>query len=283
MAFFIFIDESGIDGTSNNNYEVLCGASIEDRDLWSLISALKNLEEKILGVRYSNQEREIKGRKFLNKSTFKQASWFNDIADEERTALCKKCLLHGEFASRREISGMAQAKLAYVKNLLQICSQFRVKIFATLCIDSVRSTDTGSGVLLRRDYVFLFERIYYFLEDKKQGDQGVIVFDELEKSQSHILVGQLEGYFKKTIKGKQWANLVIPEPFFVHSDLTTGIQIADMIAYILSFGLRLNYMTNPARPELQEFVNLILPLRYSTERELDGVPNMKVWSVTYVK
>jgi hypothetical protein len=63
----------------------------------------------------------------------------------------KKCLLNGEFASRREISGMAQAKLEYVKNLLQICSQFKVKIFATLCVDSVRSTDTGFGALRRQE------------------------------------------------------------------------------------------------------------------------------------
>lgn len=71
------------------------------------------------------------------------------------------------------------------------------------------------------------ERIYYYLEDKKLEDQGIIVFDELEKSKSHILVSQLENYFKKTSNGRQRSGLVIPEPFFVHSDLTTGIQIAD--------------------------------------------------------
>jgi hypothetical protein len=51
---------------------------------------VKGFGGKILGIRYCNQKREIKGRKFLNKSTFKQASWFNDISDEERTVLCKK-------------------------------------------------------------------------------------------------------------------------------------------------------------------------------------------------
>lgn len=127
------------------------------------------------------------------------------------------------------------------------------------------------------------ERIYYYLEDKKQEDQGIIVFDDLEKSKSHILVGQLENYFKKTVKGRQRSSLVIPEPFFVHSDLTTGIQIADLIAYIISWGLRLKGMDKPVRAEMKEFVELIKPLRYLTTRELGDVHNMQIWSVIYVK
>ena len=128
-----------------------------------------------------------------------------------------------------------------------------------------------------------FERMYYYLEDKKNDDQGIIVFDELEKSKSHVLISQLENYFKRTSKGRQRSGLVIPEPFFVHSDLTTGIQIADLIAYIISWGLRLKGMTEPTRPELNEFVELIKPLRYITTREIGDIPEMKIWSVTYVK
>jgi hypothetical protein len=127
------------------------------------------------------------------------------------------------------------------------------------------------------------ERIYYYLEDKKLEDQGIIVFDELEKSKSHILVSQLENYFKKTSNGRQRSGLVIPEPFFVHSDLTTGIQIADLIAYIISWGMRLKGMTEPIRPEMEEFVELIKPLRYLTTREVGDIPEMKIWSVIYVK
>lgn len=64
MAYFFFTDESGTDH-QDSFYEVLCGVAIEDRDLWNLISQLKNLEEQILGIRYGNQTREIKGKKFL--------------------------------------------------------------------------------------------------------------------------------------------------------------------------------------------------------------------------
>jgi len=98
-----------------------------------------------------------------------------------------------------------------------------------------------------------------------------------------MLISQLENYFKKTAKGRQRAGLIIPEPFFVHSDLTTGIQIADLIAYIISWGFRLNGMEKPAREELEEFVDLIKPLRYKTIREVSEGEDLDVWSVIYVK
>ncbi len=103
------------------------------------------------------------------------------------------------------------------------------------------------------------------------------------KVYSRYLKLVLTNYFKKTSKGRQRSGLVIPEPFFVHSDLTTGIQIADLIAYIISWGLRLKGMTGASRPELMEFVELIKPLRYITTREIENIPDMQIWSVIYVK
>jgi len=282
MAFFFFIDESGTD-RKDSYYEVLCGVSIEDRDLWNIITQLKNLEERLLGTRYGCQKREIKGRKFLKKKVFKQAASCDAISLEERASLAKQCIENGANADRRQMAALSQAKLDYVRKLLEICSQFRVKIFASISSEPIRETDDGMDGLLRRDYVYTFERIYYYLEDKKLEDQGIIVFDELEKSKSHVLVSQLENYFKKTSKGRQRSGLVIPEPFFVHSDLTTGIQIADLIAYIISWGMRLKGMTKPIRPEMNEFVELLKPLRYLTTREVGDIHDMQIWSVIFVK
>jgi len=91
MAYFFFIDESGID-RRNSPYEVLCGVAIEDRDLWNIVSQLKNLEDQLLGTRYSGQKREIKGSKFLKKKVFKQAASFDSIHIDERTLLAKQCM-----------------------------------------------------------------------------------------------------------------------------------------------------------------------------------------------
>lgn len=282
MAYFFFVDESGVD-RQQTPYEVICGIAIEDRDLWTLVRQIKQLEKDILGTEYRNPNREIKGKKFLKNKVFRQAADMAPFQIEERTRLAKECLVDGEHAGKHQMIALAQAKLAYVEELLTLCNQYRLKIFASITTEPIRDTDGGGDFFLRRDYVYLLERMYYYLEDKRQEDQGVLVFDELEKTQSHILIGQIENYFKKTSNGRLRSNLLIPEPFFVHSDLTTGVQIADLIAYIITWGMRLRGMNKPARPELNKFIELIKPLRYLAEREVDTVPDMKIWSVCYVK
>jgi hypothetical protein len=97
---------------------------------------------------------------------------------------------------------------------------------------------------------------------------GYLVFDELDRSAAHLLLGQVSSYFVRTRNGQSRSRLIIPEPFFVHSDLTTLIQTADIIAYVISWGLRLRYMTAPAREELRPLVDLVRQLQF--KRETDG-------------
>lgn len=77
---------------------------------------------------------------------------------------------------------------------------------------------------LQKDYAYLFERFFYFLEDNAAREQGIVVFDELEKSKSHLLIDQMHRYFTETATGQYRANRIIPEPFFVHSELTTSFD-----------------------------------------------------------
>lgn len=128
----------------------------------------------------------------------------------------------------------------------------------------------------------MFERFYYFLEDVGPTTFGVVVFDELEKVQSQLLVGQMDRYFKRTQPGRQRASRILPEPFFVHSDLTTGIQIADLVAYLVSWGFRMRTMAQPARAELAGYVAQMARLRHQAIREVDGNPRFAVWSFAFI-
>ena len=57
-----------------------------------------------------------------------------------------------------------------------------VKTFGAIVSKTAPRQDDPT--LLRRDYSFLFERFYYFLEDLPQTEMGLVVFDELEKAKS---------------------------------------------------------------------------------------------------
>lgn len=279
MAWFLFIDESGHDKGASP-YAVLAGIAIQDRDIWNLVNALHDAEIRNFGRRYSLGPAELKEKKLLKKKVFNHSKLNTTIAPEEIVSLAKAVLDVGAGADARHYKALAMAKLAYVREVFDICARFRCKAFASIVEQDANPTSAGG---LRKDYGYLFERFFYFLEDAKlPQEQGIIVFDELEKSQSHILIDQAHRYFKDTATGKHRASLIVPEPFFVHSDLTTGIQIADLIAYCVSWGFRLPQMTKPARSELEPFVGQIKNLRFRTLRERNNNPNFEIWSFTHI-
>lgn len=280
MAWFLFIDESGHDKGGASPYEVLAGIAIQDRDIWNLVNALHDAEIKNFGSRYSLGLAELKGKKLLKKKVFKHSELNVTIAPEEIASLAKAVLDVGAGADERHLKALATAKLAYVREVFDICARFRCKAFASIVEKDANPTNAGG---LRKDYGYLFERFFYFLEDAKSPqEQGIIVFDELEKSQSHLLIDQAHRYFKDTAIGKLRSSLIVPEPFFVHSDLTTGIQIADLVAYCVSWGFRLPLMTKPARKELAPFCEQIANIRYKATRERQGNPNFAIWSFTHI-
>lgn len=278
MAHFLFVDESGYD-SGPSPYGVLGGIAIADRDVWNLIKAIQDAEILHFGRRYSLGHGELKAKKLVSAQVFRQAAFADAIPPAERTGLASRCLDQGAGATPQSIAALAQAKLSYVADVLDICARFRCRAFASIV---EKSSPSPLPNHLRKDYAYLFERFFYFLEDLGPDAFGVAVFDELEKVQSHILVGQMDSYFKETMRGRQRAGRILPEPLFVHSDLTTGVQIADLIAYIVSWGVRFSGMTKPARAELAGYASQVGQLRHRAVREVAGNPQFAIWSFSFI-
>jgi len=278
MAYFLFIDESGHDHR-HSPYEVLSGIAIEDRDLWNLIRAIHSKELEIFGTEYHLHHEEIKAKKLLNSKTFRKAQMipFDPL---QRRELAASCLRDGANASRQAIAALSQAKLDYALQLLQLCVAFRVKLFASI-LPTPLPQFSQSPDFLRKDFITIFDRFFLFLEEKGQ-TMGCVVFDEIEKTQSRTLSRQMERYFKRHTVGQTQASLIIPEPFFVHSDLTTGIQLADISAYLVSWGLRFGSLDKPVRSELLPYVDVLKHMRHRTlEQGLDG-HEREIWSTVAI-
>ncbi|MEJ0027568.1 MAG: DUF3800 domain-containing protein [Rhizomicrobium sp.] len=283
MAWFLFVDESGQDH-NESPYEVLAGVAIEDRVLWNLIKELHDAEVSNFGRRYSAGSRELKGKKILKAKTFRLASLNCEVLPHEIPSLAKASLEDGALnATVRHLKAQALAKIRYVSEVFSICERHRCKIFVSMVEQGAPDTEHDG---LRKDYGYLFERFFYFLEDSaaEMGTQpqGIVVFDELEKSKSHILIDQTQRYFKETAIGRHRASLIIPEPFFVHSDLTTGVQIADLVAYCMSWCFRLPNMTKPRREELTPYIVQLARMRHRAFRNRQGNPNFEIWSVAHI-
>ncbi len=288
MAYFLFVDESGQDRNSTP-YEVLAGIAIQDIALWPLIQEIHQVEMKYFGNFYRNKQHELKAKKLLKTKTYRLATQLPRIEEDSLQRLAQACLEDGATARQPQITALAQAKIKYTEEVLQICIKYDCKVFASI-IDyhaietKPQFSDFVNLGFLRKDYSYLFERYYYFLEDLPSHEMGTVVFDEFERSKSHILVGQMSEYFIKTQKGKERSSYIIPEPLFVHSDLTTGIHVADLIAYCITWGFRIDSLTIPRRDELNALVDMICRMRYRARRiipEIRSTPS-DIWSIAVI-
>lgn len=267
MSYLFFVDESGHDLTLSP-YAVLAAVAVQDSRVWNLITAIRGAEEEFFLERISRDGLELKAKKLLKTKTFRLAGQLPAIPQEDRSRLAHACLEEGRAAVREErpsrhtreqLTALAQAKLAFVGRVLELCAQHQAKAFASV-VD--RDAPKQAGNFLRKDYSYLFERIFCFLDERPDHHQGLVVFDELERSQSHLLVDQMARYFKETATGRMRASRIVPEPFFVHSDLTSMIQVADLLAYVIAWGVRVGTMRRPARAELAGLAEAAMELRY---------------------
>ena len=129
---------------------------------------------------------------------------------------------------------------------------------------------------LRRDYAFLFQRFFYYLEDRGANETGILVFDEYERTSCVKLIDRMTRYFRDTNTGRIRSQRILPEPFFVHSDLTTLVRIADLVAYSLNWAFRVKGMTHEARVELAPYADKVNSIQYRGKRlGVDG----KEWPV----
>jgi len=260
VSWALFIDESGQDQRASP-YEVLAGIAIEDRALWKLIRDLSDAQEKIFGMRlFEAYGSEAKAQKLLKNKVFKHAAQMEAFSEDDRAVLAREILVDGTAVSRERLTALAQAKLAYVETALELSRKAGATAFASIVPRAAPRPEMG---MLRKDYAYLFERFYYFLNSRSSDPMGYLIFDELDKSASHVLLNQVAQYFVCTKKGRTRSRLIIPEPLFVHSDLTTMVQVADLIAYILSWGVRLSGMSEPKRDELGKFSAKVMRLRFT--------------------
>jgi hypothetical protein len=276
----LFIDENGHDH-HDMPCEVLAGVAVSDDNLWNLVKAVRAAEKDFFGDYLRNlRQSEMKAKKLLKRKRFRSAQRKVTIGDGELVVLANAALEHGEIATERQIVAYSRQVLAFVHEVLNIAARHSVQIFASVVDIHAQRPQPG---MLRKDYVYLFERYFYYLETFPPRERGLIVFDELEKSKSHVLIQQMAKYFLGTQTGRYRSSRVVPEPFFVHSDLTTGVFLADLAAYILGWGWRLGKMAQPARAELKPYADKLHDMQFHGERPApDGSGTISLHGICYL-
>lgn len=267
-----FIDESGTDH-KQAPYEVLAGIGVRPRDAWPLILAIRDAQTRFFGVPLAEVLAEFKGSQLLKTKTFRLARQLGPLEETTRRDQARSLLEKGrrsrdtgvsENVTRLELTAYAQASLEYAAFVLEQCALHGVQVFASVVeVDAPQP----QGRMLRKDFTYLFERFYHSLEAGEEHEHGIVVFDELDRTQSHRLSTQMRAYFQDTTTGRRRATRILPEPLWVHSDLTTLVQVADLVAYSLNWGWRLkDRMTKPVREELLPYGLAAAELQFRGQR-----------------
>ncbi len=254
MAWFLFMDESGHDH-KQMPYEVRGGFSIAEDKLWPLLQDANRLELDCFGARLADYKSEIKGSKLLNKDRFKWAAGGDEIDAETRKQLCRSFLqvgLEKKSPSGRQFTAYGQACLLMADGIFDILDRYQANVFAAAVPRGSGKPDPANAEppdILRKDHVFLLERFFYFLERERH--RGILVMDEVEEQADRRFVRKLEQYFTGTLKGRQRASWIVPSPFFVASNMTLPVQMADVLIYALNWGYRRKgEMEQPVRQEI---------------------------------
>lgn len=274
MTWLLFMDESGHDH-KNTPLEVRGGIALHVGKLWDFVRAWHRLELEAFGVPLADFKKEIKGEKLLDKDRYRWAAQADRLSDGERRKGARSFLTKGlqkQSPTSSEFLAYGQACLEMARGIFELLQSHDAKLFACAI---ARGACPPEGFqqkdYLRKDQVFLFERFFYFLE--AQRDHGLLVLDETDKVEDRRFLSRLEQYFTVTSPGRQRTAWIVPAPLFVSSDMSVGVQAADVCLYCLNWGFRMPSWQElaPVRPEIErDFRPQLDRLQWRGEGYRDG-------------
>lgn len=242
MSWLIFMDESGHDHKLSP-LEVRGGVALRADRIWNFIQDWRRLERECFGRAVSDYDKEIKGMSLLDKKRFRFARQLPWMSADERRKGAIRFLDKGRSGERptvAEFTAYGQASLEMARGIFDVLQSHEARLFACVIPRGAKPPkDFQLTDFLRKDHVFLLERIYHFLE--AEDETGLIVMDQSEVKLDCKFLRQIENYFAKTGPGRNWAARIVPTPLFVASDMVPAVQAADVALYCLNWGFRLSF------------------------------------------
>lgn len=199
----IFIDESWqtLD-PAGKKVCVLSAVAINDNDFNEYSRNIWNLKTKHLGPKCGDIE--IKGKDIFKNYNF-----------------------------RLEAKGIISRELSLARDILRYGIDHGAKAFASIVFDQEQvQLDCADEKLLERPFLFLFERINLFMQEKHPDSMAALIFDDRNLGQNERISASVSNFFHLSRAGKAF-DRIIKVPFFAISSENVGIQLADMVAYLV--------------------------------------------------
>ena len=122
--------------------------------------------------------------------------------------------------------------------------------------------------LHKKAYEFLLERIEHFMAEYHPKHNALIVMDDTSKELNQA-VAMKHAFFQRAGNQHVKFSHIVEYPFFTRSELSNGVQLADLLAYNVYRAFQMEDFNYP-------YYELILPNFYKREAGiiLDG---LKIW------
>ena len=199
-----FLDESWQTSPDGKHQAgVLSAVSIKSHDFGKCSSDIFNTKVKLIG--YDAARLELKGTGILRPYLFKQL----------------------------QESGIESVELKLAEEILKYAQSLEIKTFASI-VDDKADLDLSCADEnhLERPFFFLFERINQFMNENHPDLIAKIVFDDRGSQTNRRISKAVSNFFHKSKTGKSY-DKILKVPFFAISNENIGIQLADIVAYVL--------------------------------------------------
>ncbi len=274
MSWLLFMDESGHDHR-NTPLEVRGGVAIHASRIWPFIQDWHEATGASFGRNFHELGGEIKGNKLLDVKRVKWARQMGHLDENSRHRGVNRFLtkpLQREILTKRDFTAYGQACELMARRVFELLQRHEAVLFASLIPCGVKPPrDYQYSGYLRKDQIFMQERFFNFLEAKKE--HGLFVMDQTEKRNDKRFVRRLHDYYTKTQKGISRTQWIVPSPLFVDSEMSIGVQAADLCLYCINWGFRRKdwNFTGAKRDEIQTgFGGRIASLQFKGDVYHDG-------------
>ncbi len=90
--------------------------------------------------------------------------------------------------------------------------------------------ETTSSLMHQKAYEFLLERIQHYMRQYRKGQQAIIIVDDTSR-QFNQAIAMRHAAFQRSGNWNMTFPSIVEYPFFVRSELSNGVQLADQLAY----------------------------------------------------
>lgn len=248
----MFIDEPG-DHQSSLPYGSLTGVALKDTYVWELVKKLNKTHEH-----YATLCQE-------NNVPF--GSVFSVQSDLTESLIGK---------SGNNAMPLHKLHIEYFKFCLDLLRDYEAILFAIVI--PRKDLRLRLDRQLRKDYSFLFERYFHFLNSHHDNQIGYLIRSKYNNESRCVDELQIRDYFNNTTKGRLRSRLIMPEILSCDGSMSVLVHVSRIITFVVSQSVRMSGMDIPVNTSLLEVANLCNKLRFSYVAD----NGKKDWSFKFV-